>query len=160
MECVRNNTRRLPPVVFGLLLSALWPLAAPARAERLSFEISFTAAVRSTPFTGRLLVFSGPVDGRDPRFGPDWFRPRPFYAIDVQGLRPGEKVRLDSRALGFPSPPGEFPARPTRFQAVLDQSLDDGRIGTVAGNGVSEAVTVRSAADPIPLTMDQVFPWG
>jgi len=60
--------------------------------------------VRATPFTGRILVFTGSVEGPEPRLGPDWFQPRPFYGLDVRELRPGQTVVLDERALGYPTP--------------------------------------------------------
>lgn len=133
-------------------------LAARANAAALSFAVSFTPQVRSTPFTGRILVFSGPIGGPEPRFGPNWVQPQPFYAVDVQQLRPGEEVLLDGRPLGFPFPPAVAPSQPTRFQAVLDQALDDWQIGTAPGNGISLAVLVEPDGTPVRLVIDRLVP--
>jgi Putative esterase len=149
------------PALARAVLTALALLAlitSPARAARLAFEVSFTPAVRATPFTGRILVFTAPVEGPEPRFGPDWFQPHPFYGLDVRDLRPGQSVVLDERALGFPAPPGEFPETPTRFQAVLDQNPDESRIGSAAGNGVSDAVRGEPGDGPVRLVIDRLLP--
>ena len=145
----------------GLLIPAAGlALAGPGRAAAapLSFEVSFTPSVRSTPFTGRILVFTAPVNGGEPRLGPDWFRPQPFYTIDVRNLSPGQKVLLDSRAPGFPAPPREFPSRPTRFQAVLDQARDTWQIGAAPGNGMSQPVESGPDPGPIRLVIDRLIP--
>ena len=44
--------------------------------------------------------------------GPNWFRPQPFFAIDVENWKPGEPLRIDSRAVGFPGPLNEARAGP------------------------------------------------
>ena len=144
------------PVLLGCLLLMAAPV--PALAAALSFEVSFTPAVRTTPFTGRIFVFTAPETGPEPRFGPDWFQPEPFYALEVTNLLPGKTVRLDSTALGFPTPPGEFPTQPTRFQAVLDQAPDTWQIGTAPGNGMSAVVLGKASDLPVRLVIDQVIP--
>jgi S-formylglutathione hydrolase FrmB len=143
-------------VALAALFLAL--VAGLAQAASLSFEVSFTSQVRSTPFTGRVLVFTGPAAGDEPRFGPDWFQPQPFYALDVQELAPGVTVRIDQRALGFPVPPTAWPSRSTQFQAVLDQAQDDWRIGTAPGNGMSAAVRAEPNAGLVRLVIDRVIP--
>jgi hypothetical protein len=145
--------------VLALALALCLSLVAGlAQAASLSFEVSFTPQVRSVPFTGRILVFTGPVSGSEPRFGPDWFSPEPFYALDVRQLPPGETVRIGQCALGFPAPLGEWPSRQTRFQAVLDQALDDWQIGTAPGNGMSLAVRAEPNAAPVRLVIDRLIP--
>jgi S-formylglutathione hydrolase FrmB len=147
-----QGARVAPAVLFLALLARL------AQATPLSFEVSFTSQVRTTPFTGRLLVFTGPALGPEPRLGPDWFQPQPFYALDVRALAPGVAVRIDQRALGFPAPPAEWPSRPTQFQAVLDQVQDDWKIGTAPGNGMSAAVRAEPDAGLVRLVIDRVIP--
>jgi S-formylglutathione hydrolase FrmB len=159
-----NPSRRSPSERLRhwfLLAAAVVCLAlgsARAGAAPLTFEVSFTPQVRSTPFTGRILVFTAPVGAQEPRFGPDWFQPQPFYAVDVKALPPGEIVRLDEGALGFPAPPAEFPTRATRFQAVLDQALDEWQIGTAPGNGMSVPVRGDPNAVPVRLVIDRLIP--
>lgn len=132
-------TQVLIPFVVGLTLAMSGVQATP-----LSFAVSFTSRVRSTPFTGRILVFSV-TDGT-------------VYALDVQQLAPGETVLLDGHALGFPAPPGTGPSRPTRFRAVLDQALDDLKIDTAPGNGISAPVVVHPTDALVPLVIDRLIP--
>lgn len=138
-------------------------LASPAPARdlawpQLNLEVRFTPDVRSSPFTGRILVFTGPAEGREPRMGPNWFSPAPFFALDVTELRPGEVVTLNQYALGFPSPPGAAPEIATRYQAVLDQDRDYPAPGLAPGNGVSAPVLVGPDTERVRLVMDRVLP--
>lgn len=153
----RHIARSIPTRVLLLWLGCLFLGPVPARAATLSCEVSFTPAVCSTPFTGRILVFTGPDKGQEPRFGPDWFHPAPFYAVDVTKLAPGQKVRLGATSLGFPAPPGEFPTKPTYFQAVLDQAKDNWQIGTAPGNGKSAVVEGKAESLPVQLVIDLVI---
>ncbi len=147
-------SRALTAFGIGLTLAAGRVSAAP-----LSFAVSFAPSVRSTPFTGRILVFTGAVGGSEPRFGPDLIQPRPLYALDVHQLSPGATVVLDEHALGFPAPPTKWPSRPTRFQAVLDQAPDDSQIGTAPGNGVSAPVLGEPTGSPVQLVIDRLIPF-
>ena len=75
-----------------------------------------------------------------------------------QPFDPGEKVVLDERGLGFPSPPGEFPSAPTRFQAVLDQDQDHHQPGSAPGNGMSEPLQAGPDTGPVRLVVDRLIP--
>ena len=46
------------------------------------------------PFTGRVLVMLT-QGGGEPRRGPDWFNPQPFFAVDVKDWKPGEILDED-----------------------------------------------------------------
>ena len=57
------------------------------RAKGLAFEVTYAAALRSEPIKGRVYVFLEPDgSGAEPRSGPNWFRPQPFFAVDVDEL--------------------------------------------------------------------------
>lgn len=146
------------PILAVLALTLCLPCLAGA--TPLSFEVSFTPQVRSTLFTGRILVFTGTSQEPTPREFVDgnWPPPRPFYALEVQQLAPNQSVRIDEHALGFPAPPTDWPSGITRFQAVLDQALDDWRIGTAPGNGTSAVARAQPSDAPVRLVIDHVIP--
>jgi hypothetical protein len=138
------------------------PAAGPA------FEVTLTEAVSRTPASGRVYVFLGPDrSSAEPRLGPNWFRPQPFFAVDAAGWKPGQPLRIDSAAAGFPDrldriPPGKYAA-----QAVLRRNRDTHRIGDGEGNGYGPVVHVEIGKDdtPIALRVDKVvgprrFPSG
>ena len=80
-----------------------------------AFEVTYTTAVSAAPVTGRVYVFLGSDrSSAEPRLGPDWFRPRPFFAVDVKGWKPGEPLRIDSKAAGFPDTLDGIPTRELR----------------------------------------------
>ncbi len=111
------------------------------------FEVSIDPGLGSGPFSGRLYVMLAPPGARgEPRFGPSWFNPQPFFAIEVSGWKPGEAQTLDATAVGFPAPldqiePGEYEA-----QALLRLNLDTHSLGMGPGN-LHGAVT-RVRIDP------------
>ena len=79
------------------------------------FEITASPIVHKKPITARVYVMLG-SDGSsaEPRLGPDWFRPQPFFAMEIQDWQPGNPLRIDSRAVGFPAPLGEIEPGRTR----------------------------------------------
>src|SRR5262245_40459645 len=53
--------------------------------KNLAFEVAYPVALRKQPISARVYVMLGPGGSRlEPRFGPDWFRPRPFFGRDVK----------------------------------------------------------------------------
>ncbi len=145
---------------FGLAL--LLVAAAP-----IEFEVTFGPKVHSEPVTARVYVMltSGrPLFGRtskDPRFGPDWFHPQPFFAVDAKDWKPREPLRIGAEALGFPGPisglkPGEY-----RAQTVLRLNPDTHRLGDGEGNAYGPVVPVKiesgsESAGPIRLVIDTI----
>src|SRR5262245_57612441 len=68
-----------------------------------AFEVTYSEAISKAAVSGRVYVFLGPDrSSASPRIGPNWFRPRPFFAVDAAGWKPGEPLRIDSKASGFP----------------------------------------------------------
>lgn len=150
------------PMAPLLLATAL--IAGPAIGSRAddgpAFEVTYSEAVSRATVTGRVYVFLGPDRSRkEPRLGPDWFRPQPFFARDVSGWKAGEPMRIDAKADGFPDrldriPPGKYAA-----QAVLRLNPDTHRIGDGEGNAYGPVEHVRidpGCEEPIALKIDRV----
>ena len=112
-----------------------------ASTNELAFEVTYAASMRSEPIKGRVYVFVGPdSSGVEPRSGPDWFRPEPFFAMDVKDWKPGEPLRIDSRADGFPGPLDELEPGRYAIQAVVRLNLDSHKIGDGEGNAYGPVV--------------------
>src|SRR5690606_17269454 len=83
----RRLHRRLASL--GLLaLVAVFGLEARAggEPEGPAFEVTYAPEVAAGPISGRVYVMLGPVGATsEPRFGPDWFDPQPFFAVEVEG---------------------------------------------------------------------------
>ncbi len=89
----------------------------------------------------RVYVFLTRDDsGLEPRNGPNWFRPEPFFAVDVEAWEPNEPVRIGRRADGFPGRLDEL--KPGRYavQAVVRLNRDTHRIGDGEGNAYGPVV--------------------
>ncbi|MCH8232958.1 MAG: hypothetical protein IIB82_09995 [Bacteroidetes bacterium] len=67
------------------------------------FEISFSEALSSGSFDGRLLLLISTNDENEPRFQiSDGTTTQQVYGVDVAGMKPGEPVRMDKQAFGYP----------------------------------------------------------
>lgn len=159
------------------LALALALAPAPARAQ--SFTVSFPAAVRARPITGRVFVVLARDSAPEPRFAAGSFtQATPFFGVDVSALAPGQGATIDARTLGYPVaslrdlPPGDYWA-----QAILNVYTEfhraDGHViwahndqwegqqfNTSPGNLVSEPrkVHVAPGAAPVALQLTRVLP--
>ena len=79
--------------------------------------MTYTDAVRPGPISARVYVMLGPpLNPQEPRTGPDWFTPSPFFAVEAKGWKPGEPLKVDASAAGFPDKldaikPGKYKAQ-------------------------------------------------
>ncbi len=123
----------------------------------LRFVVTYDAAIDPS-FTGRVYVMLSTSETREPRTGPSWFRPEPFFALDVADWRPDTPLVFDDDALGFPAPPGRIDENTYAVQAVMRRNLDSPFIGRAGGTAYS---TVRREAidgdrGAVELRIDQV----
>ena len=91
--------------------------------------------------------------------GPDWFRPQPFYAVDVESWEPGKLLRVDSEAIGYPGPLNEVKAGKYTIQAVFRVNPDTHRIGDGEGNAYGPMIQTEldpKKATRVPLTVDRL----
>ncbi|HVK04603.1 MAG TPA: alpha/beta hydrolase-fold protein [Armatimonadaceae bacterium] len=142
------------------LLSAVPALTRAAAAAPLPrFHVAFTSEVEAEPFTGRVLVYLGRAgDGREPRSGPNWFAPQPFFALDVKNIKAGETITVGGpNTKRFPRDLKELPDGPLLAQAVLDRNVGgESRVGAGAGNGFSSPVALPpTGSEPVRLLIDK-----
>ncbi len=154
----RNARLGIGTLVFVLLAASLTGARRVQAASPLSFEVQFAPTVSRQPFTGRLYVMLG-QGFSEPRFGPDWFRPAPFFALDVKNLQPGQRVQFGDNALGFPGPLSRLAKGAYAAQAVLDLNRGDRNFSVAPGNGYSRVARFKvdgQTQGPVPLVIDQV----
>lgn len=86
--------------------------------------------------------------------GPNWFRPEPFFARDVVGMKPGQPMVLDDQADCFPVPISKLPHGKYRLQALLDHDFYSPSPGHGAGNFYSDIQEVRIDDSTGTITFD------
>ncbi|MDG2292659.1 MAG: alpha/beta hydrolase-fold protein, partial [Phycisphaerales bacterium] len=109
------------------------------------------------PYTGRVYVMLTTLKRQEPRRGPDWFNPEPFFALDVSKWNGDEPLVLDATSLGHPWALDALPEAEWTMQAVLRGS-DTSQIGTGPGTRYSLPTTraIGPRSGDVALTIDQV----
>lgn len=108
-----------------LLVSATLSCGAPAGGST-QFQVSFPASLNGAPITGRVFVTLYARDDVEPRVAAyQSARTRvgriPFFAVDIDQLKPGERATLDAGAVGYPLwSMRDLPAGDYYAQAVLN----------------------------------------
>jgi hypothetical protein len=147
-------------------LAVLWAFAAAivlagAATTRaaIEFDVTLDPAVARQLVSGRLYVFLSPRPVQEPRDGPNWFSPEPFFAVDVKDFQPGTSRRLNDAADGFPERLSKLPPGRYRAQALLGHNPDYISQSRAPGNFFSRVVDVDVPAGPVQtvsLALDQV----
>ncbi|MEX2119177.1 MAG: alpha/beta hydrolase-fold protein [Pirellulales bacterium] len=175
-DCMNADHYKLPlrivPMATVAWLAAIAPAIAqvpfenelPAPVELAAAQITLDraaaeAAGQTGPLEGRLYLLVSRRPAPEPRFGPNWFDPEPFFRVDVRGVEAGDTLLVDDKAAGFPDawsklPPGEY-----RVQAVLDHDFYRHHPAHGVGNFYSPVVVWRCDAEvpePLELVLDQV----
>jgi S-formylglutathione hydrolase FrmB len=183
VERARNSSVGQALVLSAALLSALtatttpsWGQVAPAESAKTSqtpkptrapsgiaFEVAYPAkGTEGKPISARVYVMLGPQGaGAEPRIGPNWFRPQPFFAHDMKEWKPGKTAVIDAIADGFPAPLDQLEPGVYRAQAVVRMNPDTAEIGTGEGNlygPIVEFTAPAKSPGPIQLTVDKVVP--
>lgn len=85
----------------------------------------------------------------------DWFRPEPFFAINVSDFAIGRSQIIDDSADGFPKPLSQLAAGEYRCQAIFDQDLDFPNPANGPGNVFSRVCEVTlDPAQPTTISID------
>lgn len=149
---------RLVAVTIALLLHAL---ASTQSHAAVTFRIALPEDASAEASPGRVYVLLSQRDEREPRFGPDWFSPEPFFGLDVDALQSGEEITVDDTADGFPKKLSKLPPGKYRAQALLATNPDTQNYAHGGGNRFSEVqeFTVRRGQDDvIDFALTEVIP--
>ncbi len=135
-------------------------LSSPASAAELAFHLRFEAAQRAEPFTGRVYVMLVARNTTELADGPNWFRPEPFFALDVKDVRPGQVMVLDKKALGYPATLDKLVKGTYTIQAVMDLRPGAARFSRAPGNlyGVERQALDFAKSGVVKILLDQVVP--
>lgn len=146
---------------FFLLLLLGWTATAtaePTPAKRLEFAVQFDPAVRSTPFTGRILLFLSDKLSGEPRTSHSWLSRQPVFGQDVRNWKPGEEIRITNPD-GYPFALRDLPKGRYAIQAVMHTNPDAPHSGTAEGNLYSKPVKRKlnpSASGVVRLRINQI----
>ena len=138
---------------------AVAPVGECAAAEPPAFRVTLDQSVTDEPISGRLYVFLSTRTRGEPRFGPNWFNPEPFFGLDVEKFQPGDARVLDDSADGFPGKLSKLSPGRYRVQAVLHHSFDSPHPGRAEGNFFSLVRDLNldpADSGTIELLLDQV----
>ena len=101
-------------------------ITACTRQPTARFEVSFPASLSAQPVTGHLFISIYTKDDVEPRIAAyqssrDFVARVPFFATDVDSLKPGESAVVDTAALGYPlAGLRDLPAGDYYVQAVMN----------------------------------------
>ncbi len=144
--CHADRTARMTRELITIFLLLVSSAALPSvDAAEWNFRVRLSEQVCAKPFSGRVyLLFTR--SQREPRFGPSWFNPELFVSRDVQNWEPGQSITFSGNQpgnmLAYPVPLSEMKLAGYRAQAVVRLNPYDRNIGTGAGNGYSQVVTL------------------
>ena len=162
-NAVWNPVRGLA-VAVTITIAQLANISAEARAGA-SFEITFTPKVSEAPLSTTVYVMlasaSKTKTAAEPRFGPDWFRPQPFFSVEAKDWKPGEPLTFGSTAKGFPDPLDKLPPGEYSAQAVIRLNRDTHSLGDGEGNAYGPVTTFKVEADKetvVKLLADRIVP--
>lgn len=136
--------------------------AARAEDKPIGFEVTYGPELQAGPISARVYVMLGPTSSaRDPRFGPDWFRPQPFFAVDAKDWKAGEPLKVGADAVGYPGPLKDLKPGAYNAQAVIRLNPDTHKLGDGDGNAYGPVVKVTVGPDAEGITslkVDKVVP--
>lgn len=154
------DNRSRPALSAAIVLWTLAAATARLDAEPPNFEVLFSSEVRPDPFTGRVYLLFTADPRKEPRRGPDWFRPEPFVGLDVVDWKPGESLTIsfdDPQLKIFPKKLRGEEIRGFRVQAVARFNPWEREVGSGPGNGHSSVAQVP-AQGKAELRIDRVNP--
>lgn len=169
--------QRFAFLVFALCLSCI---SAQAQGNAPRFVVSYSAGVaEGQPFDGRLYLLLSTVAGDEPRNQiDDTPSSQIMFGVDVEGMKPGQTVKIDEHADGYPVRSlRDLPEGVYTVQAVLHKyetfhradgktvklPMDRGegqRWNAAPGNLYSKPQTIKvtRSGEPVAIVMDQIIP--
>jgi hypothetical protein len=104
----------MSPKCVGTIFIA-FVLVSTGTGVAIEFEVSFSSSVETEPLDGRIILMLSPNADVEPRFQVrTGVRAIQVFGVDVAGLDPGEKTRIDAAVFGYPIeslrdvPPGDY----------------------------------------------------
>lgn len=143
-----------------LSLLALVAIRASAHARQSALQF-FVQAPSLHRFTGKVVIYLG-EGPQEPRFGPNWFNPKPCYSEDFTNADLSRGVAIDdAHAVGFPGKLSALAPGSYEVQAVVDLNLGGRAIGSSPGNLYSQSTTLNldpKTSGRVSFVCDRVVP--
>ena len=164
-QLIRRQRRLFILTFLGIVILIGYQFARSEQQKRTqNLRVQFDASIHKEPFTGRVYIFFS-KRRKEPRTGPDWFHPEMFIARDVSDWKPGESLEFSvakqSEFLAFPRPFSEMNLAGYRAQAVVRFNPHERLVGTGAGNGFSNTISIPNGLisqkqKPLLLEVNQI----
>lgn len=153
----REIIRPCTAIIF-FLASLLTAFSATSVLALEQIRVRLDSAAASKPINGRLFVMFTTSKRGEPRMGPNWFKPEPFFGRDVRNFVPSDTHVIDRTADGYPAPLDKLAPGKYRVQAVLHQDRDCPFAGAGMGNPYSEVkeVEVDAETKSLELTLTEI----
>lgn len=158
--CIRNLQSQISNLKFFIVV---WLIGLNVGAADLSFRIRFDPAIHKEKFTGRVYLFTS-SKLEEPRVGPNWFSPEPFFAQDVADWEPNTAVifgpETSEKILGHPQSFADWKPAAGKIQAVIRFNPWEREIGRGPGNGYSSAIVLSEdlQSPEEPLLVNRLVP--
>ncbi|MFO0851745.1 MAG: alpha/beta hydrolase-fold protein [Gemmataceae bacterium] len=126
-------------------------------AEPAGFTLTADPQALDAPFTGRVVVLLTKSKPNPLPKSLNWFNPEPAFAQDVTGWKPGTPLAVGAGGRAI-TPLAKVPPGKWWATAVIDRDLGGISFAASPGNVYSTPKQVElPAADPVRLTLDQVY---
>ena len=160
---IRSRHGRIRSAAALAVLCLLTTTAPAEKQTPLAFELTYPAALHPDgPISARVYVMLGPgANPGEPRHGPNWFKPEPFFAVEARDWKPGEPLRIDGKATGFPGSLDRLTPGDYAIQAVVRLNPDTHSLGNGEGNAYGPVVRARldpAVGGTTALRVDQRVP--
>jgi hypothetical protein len=155
--------RHLRFATLLLLASPLYPtglLLAQDKVKPVEFQLSYSPKLQAEPFSGRVFVVLSRQALKDGPARINWFKPEPFYAMEVRDWVPGSTMMFEPR-FACPEPLSKLPAGKYFVQAIMDRDQGGQSPLSAAGNLYSKPVALEYdpvKCVPVKLDIDQTVP--
>jgi hypothetical protein len=126
-------------IYFSLLLISLFF----ADGFGQQFEVSYSASVFDTPFTGNVVVYMS-KENKEPKDGDEGLDRFPCFSVAVKNIQPGQAIIIDDKAVSFPTALSDIERGDYYVQIVWDRNLGGHSIAANPGNlfNTSEKITI------------------
>jgi S-formylglutathione hydrolase FrmB len=131
--------KKMKKIYFSLLLISLFF----ADGYGQQFEVSYSASVFDTPFTGNVVVYMS-KENKEPKDAAIARNSFPCFSVAVKNVQPGQAITIDDKAISFPTALSDIERGAYYVQIVWDRNLGGRSIAASPGNlfNTSEKITI------------------
>jgi len=124
------------------------------------FQLAYSSASLNRPFSGKVFLYLS-KNNTEPVTASIGIEPLTCFAVEVKGVKPGESIVIDDKALSYPVEPSDIERGEYYIQAVWDLNLGGRSIPGSPGNLFSKPQKIligKNRAQSFTILADQVVP--